>query len=1430
MQSNTKGMFLVIGGWVLALCAVGAQAQTLSATRVSSFEYDANGLLVREVVEPDRPNDCISTGYSYDTRGNKVSASTQACAGASGDAVSSAGAARTNTSQFAAQTVVVSGVSYNVPAGQFATSTSNALGHSESRTYDPRFGGLLSLTGPNGLTTRWEYDSYGRKTKELRADGTYSSWSYQYCSTIVAGGVSCPALSGGNAAAYVFTQSEYAANGTPMAAGKISYVDALGRVLRTQTQDYNGNTLVQDSTYNALGQLVSTTQPYVLGQTVYASTTTYDNLGRVLTQSSPDPVATGAVATVSYAYSGLSVTVTNPKGQRKTTVKNILGQSAQVIDHDGNQVLYSYDALGQLVQTNAAGQITTLSYDQRGRKVGMNDPSMGFWRYSYNVFGELVSQTDSLGQVSTMTYDVLGRMIARNEPDLKSSWYYDKDASGVACGKSVGKLCEARADSGYRRVHSYDSLGRSVSTSTAQDSSQGLSSVSVAFDANTGRMNSQTWPTGYQASYSFSATGFLQKVLASGAGAPTAQLDILAYDSQGRITSYKQGGKIVTNKSYDAATGRLMQIQAQVDGQSAGSVFKQAYTYDSLNNLLSKVDANTGVQESYTYDNLNRLITYNSLGGSISPPTSTQVVYDARGNIVYKSDAGRYWYDGQRPNRLTNITLESYPGAQALSGTRALSYAFDDYKAEAISQGATLKAFADNGPATFAPLAPGRTLIANGSPGVDVVYVGAGTNVDATNLAGGVDLIYLPGKWADYTKALDTANNTISFTRTINGVRELVKVANGTPTAVDKIIFADGMVRTYQAATALIANAQVGISSITGYDAATTTPTNTAGIVNSTGVSLYLSSGGVPMGNGNLMYTVSHDPQSGKHTVRWENYTSFNMPAEIKYGNIGSTQNSMNGATSDRTLNFVYGPEHQRVKQVVTLSNNAPTNLMGGTTWYLNGDNNNLLYEKEVKANGVTENRHYLQAAGMTFAMAVTRTGAGISAAAADPTKRPTQVEYYQQDHLGSIAAIADENGVVIERLAYDPWGKRRNVNGLSDNADALVGVNTDRGYTMHEHLDEVGVIHMNGRVYDPLIGRFMSADPFIQSPGNLQSYNRYAYVMNNPLAFTDPSGYWSLGGFLKSVVNVVKVAVVVYVAYTTGQWVGDAAMWALAPTSSNAAALGAIAGGAAGGAAAGATGAAINGGNSTQILQGGLQGGLTGALFGAAGTVGGTGAEGANSIARYAAHAGAGCISTVASGGGCGQGAVSAVFGKYTTNSISGWGGDNTSAVIARGVATSVAGGVGSEIAGGKFENGATTAAFGYLFNQLQNPDSRLSMADRAAGLDSSREKTDAFEKAFSSARPVVADLLDKGSKVFIYGAGGAALLPPPFDLPALPLAGIGAGMGLASDLLSPQPLKITTDLLVDKATSRLPGGAAAAGAAQAIKDLKNMTPIGNY
>ncbi|MFJ3055102.1 RHS repeat-associated core domain-containing protein [Herbaspirillum sp. NPDC087042] len=92
--------------------------------------------------------------------------------------------------------------------------------------------------------------------------------------------------------------------------------------------------------------------------------------------------------------------------------------------------------------------------------------------------------------------------------------------------------------------------------------------------------------------------------------------------------------------------------------------------------------------------------------------------------------------------------------------------------------------------------------------------------------------------------------------------------------------------------------------------------------------------------------------------------------------------------------------------------------------------------------------------------------------------------------------------------MAYEPFGKRRQVGGATDSEGTVVGINTDRGFTNHEHLEELGLIHMNGRVYDPALGRFMSADPKIPDPGNIQSFNRYAYVFNQPLIWVDASGY----------------------------------------------------------------------------------------------------------------------------------------------------------------------------------------------------------------------------------------------------------------------------------------------------------------------------------
>ena len=119
-----------------------------------------------------------------------------------------------------------------------------------------------------------------------------------------------------------------------------------------------------------------------------------------------------------------------------------------------------------------------------------------------------------------------------------------------------------------------------------------------------------------------------------------------------------------------------------------------------------------------------------------------------------------------------------------------------------------------------------------------------------------------------------------------------------------------------------------------------------------------------------------------------------------------------------------------------------------------------------------------------------------------------TTTNYLHHDHLGSIQAYSDEKGKLSQELSYDAWGCRRNPStwlpyATIQNADALY----DRGFGGHEHIDQFEMINMNGRMYDPVAGMFLSPDPFVQAPDNPQGFYRYSYCMNNPLSLTDPSG-----------------------------------------------------------------------------------------------------------------------------------------------------------------------------------------------------------------------------------------------------------------------------------------------------------------------------------
>ncbi len=113
---------------------------------------------------------------------------------------------------------------------------------------------------------------------------------------------------------------------------------------------------------------------------------------------------------------------------------------------------------------------------------------------------------------------------------------------------------------------------------------------------------------------------------------------------------------------------------------------------------------------------------------------------------------------------------------------------------------------------------------------------------------------------------------------------------------------------------------------------------------------------------------------------------------------------------------------------------------------------------------------------------------------------------FLHRDHLGSILMVTDVNGNIAEKRQFDAWG---NIVNLTDgNGNPLAAfVVLDRGYTGHEHLFGVALIHMNARLYDPMLHRFLSPDNFVQDPSNTQNYNRYGYAMNNPVIYSDPTG-----------------------------------------------------------------------------------------------------------------------------------------------------------------------------------------------------------------------------------------------------------------------------------------------------------------------------------
>ncbi len=1008
----------------------------------------------------------------------------------------------------------------------------------------------------------------------------------------------------------------------------------------------------------------------------------YDPSSGLLTKEIIEPGNAQLCLVTEYAYdtfgNKIASTTRNCNGSAGEAAAPASGSDAVITARTAST---GFDSRGQfpLSVTNALGHTETRSFDARfGTPISLTGPNNLTTTWTYDSFGRKTNETRADGTTTNWAYipgtctlasavssgsaycvvttqsgsvnpvysyyDTLNRAILSSHRNFANTdWIDDNRTSYDSLGRvAQSYLSYERSSIGSAKYSTadYDILGR-VLTQTAPDNSvtsqsyNGLTTVvtNALNQTRTTLKNSQgqtvtvTDAQNKTLSYSYDPFGNLTQTIDA-----LGNTSVLSYDGRGRKIGMNDPDMGVWSYSYDALGELIRQTDAK--GQTT------TLAYDQLGRMTSRAEPD--LNSTWTYDTAAYGIGKLAVAAADNGYSRTHS-YDNLGRPITVSttiDDPVYPY-------ITNTTYDTYgrPSVQVYASGLSIQniYNADGYLAQVVNYVTSAVYWTAN-----AMDAQGHLLQQTYGNGVVTNQsFDANTQRLTSQLAGPANAVqnmaYAYDSLGNVTTRQDNSNNLAeSYT-----YDSLNRLTNATATS--------GSINTltsfaYDAIGNITNKSDVGDYNYNPSGSGSVRPHAVAQLIGTV--------------NGLTNPTYSYDANGNMttglgRTITW---TSYNLPSQIT-----------RGAEYD---SFWYNPEHERTKQLRA----DGTGIVSLSPRYDIG----LHFEKTTQPDGVIKYSHFLYAGNAQFGQVE------LYATTSDPTTfTQTQVRYFHKDGMNSIVAITDESGIVLERLSYDAFGKRRSPNGAADPNGLLTSQITDHGYTSHEQLDNVGLIHMNGRIYDPLTGQFLSADPYIQSPFNLQSYNRYAYCLNNPIGCTDPSGYFSLGGLFKA---VVSIAVAVYL--------GPAGSGALISGSTTGAII-------ANSAIAGFASGVIQ----TGSVQGGIQGAFSGVLFAGAGQLaGGAGFAQQDSLGRALFHAGAGCISASLSGGNCGQGALSAGFTKFVGSNTPQFGD-----MVADTVKWAVLGGTASVLGGGKFENGAITGSFQYLFNHCAHNGCWTTKEERA-------------------------------------------------------------------------------------------------------------------
>ena len=875
----------------------------------------------------------------------------------------------------------------------------------------------------------------------------------------------------------------------------------------TTTDHLRGLTTTETSTYDLRDLPTEVTRTSTSGGVSFVETTsnTYNNsetatayiTGR-LSASSTTRNTTGGPSSSDWTQ---RTVYTYPTGKAAPSdVKTYVGESLAY--NLVSETAYTYDSYGNVTSEMTApyGATTftgsTYAYDSSGRHLVSETDALGLvTTYSnYSIDGHPRTVTDHLGNQTAYTYDIWGNLTSVSQADGSS------ETRAWAWGGDGLYSVTVSGNAQPTRVTHYDYQGRDIRSDLGR------------FDGTTQHVVREYSPHGW----------LMRESLPYKAGS-ASQWTQRSYDDYGRLLSEQEPSGRTTTWSYSGMTTTkttegISSAQTMGPDGNLASVTDLggtiAYSYRS-DGQPSSITAPGNVVTSFTYDNYGRRTsiidpsagtrstsyTNNSNGSSSVTQTN------ANGSVTtYYDRYGRVTREERSNSFDTDYTYNSYGQLTSIVSDNSTSktYTYD-------SKGRIVTA-TENVPDSKSLQKAYTYDTSNGN-----LLTTAYTSQDG--LIGTESYTYTSGYhtktmlgtstiWqltAENALGQPTAATTLSMSRTYS------YSAAGLPTGrTSGSVY--GETYTFDGTKGNLSN-RTRTDQSSGQESFDYDSLNRLIEMGSRDVT-YDAKGNITAIDdvGSLSYTDSSHPYRvtgatldnglstpGTQTIT---YTAFDRPASISEGDI--------------TASFTYDESADRVKMAVTNGNNAIL-----TRYYIGGN-----YEYDINSDNTVVQRLYLEGDAYSAPVVYIKNGSG-----------NWTLYNIARDYQGSIMAIAASNGTAVASYSYDPWGRLRNP---ANNAIYTPGnepsLMLGRGYTGHEHLPWFGLINMNARLYDPLVGRFLSADPYVQAPDFTQAFNRYSYALNNPLKFTDEEGE-----FVLSTGAIIGISAIIG---GVSNWITNGCLW----------------------------------------------------------------------------------------------------------------------------------------------------------------------------------------------------------------------------------------------------------------------------------------------